>query len=130
MISSHTMGKNHYICASSCLFLIPSFLSRLIKNNILAYSGIVTTIVSINYWRNIEHGFRRDLDLYCSRFMCVICSSYYLRYSDNIYDIFLFCFLGKFLYFLYINGDFTKEKWYLYHITFHFILMLSGTLTV
>ena len=92
--------------------------------------GFGTTLASINYWRNIEYGFRRNLDLFCSRTMFTICSGYYLYYSNNIYDVVLFCFLVNILLFLYVKGDFKNEYWYVYHMTFHFMLMLSGTLTI
>ena len=124
------MINNHYICISSLLFLVPSFLALYINHNLLAYSGIVTTLASINYWRNVEYGTRRKLDLICSRIMITIGSSHYFYYSDNIYDIVLFCFLGKILSFLYNNGHFGKEIWYIYHMTFHFMLMVSATLTI
>lgn len=123
--------KNHYICASSLLFLVPSLLSFYINAHILGYCGIITTIVSMNYWRRVEYGFRRNLDLVCSRIMITIGSGYYLLYYNNtIYDIVLFCFLGKVLSVLYLTSDFKNEYWYVYHMTFHFMLMLSGTLTV
>ena len=122
--------KNYYICVSSFLFLIPSFLSFYVNHTILAYSGFVTTLASINYWRKIDYGFRRNVDLICSRIMILICSSYYLYYSKNIYDIGLYCFLIRILLFLYVKSDFKNEKWYIYHIAFHFMLMFSGSLTV
>ena len=124
------MKNNHYICISSLLFLAPSFLALYINHNLLAYSGIMTTLASINYWRNVEYGTRRNLDLICSRIMITIGSSYYFYYCDNIYDIVLFCFLGKVLSVLYLTSDFKNEYWYVYHMIFHFMLMLSGTLTV
>ena len=101
-----------------------------INYNIFAYSGFITTIASINYWKNIEYGFRRNLDLVCSRIMCLICSSYYLYYSSNVYDIVLFYLLVKILLTLYRCASFENEKWYIYHLSFHFMLMFSGSLTV
>jgi len=122
--------KNYYICLSSLLFLVPAYLAFYINYNILAYGGFITTVLSINYWRNNEYGIRRDLDLICSRCMCFICSSYYLYYSNNIYDIVLYCFLGKILLSLYLSANFKNKKWYIYHVGFHFMLMFSAILTV
>ena len=122
--------KNYYICCSSCLFLLPSFLSLYINHKFFAYGGIVTTVVSINYWRHIEYGVRRDLDLVCSRIMCLVSSINYLYCSKNIYDLIVFCFLANISHFFYVCADFKTENWHLYHVLFHISLTVSAIITV
>lgn len=127
IVTKNDIVNGQYLCYSSLLFLFPSIGCYYYNIEYLGIIGLITTIFSINLWREFHYGWRRHCDLFFSRTMCLIATSYYILYSKSIYDIIYCILIITVIFFLYNKSDFNdKTNWYKYHIAFHCILTITG----
>ena len=131
IITNNDVVNGQYLCYSSLLFLLPSFGCYYCNIEYLGTIGLITTIFSINLWREFHYGWRRNCDLFFSRVMCLVATNYYILYSKSIYDI-IYCILFIIIVvFFYNRSDFNdKKNWYKYHIAFHCSLSMIGIFTI
>jgi hypothetical protein len=54
---------NVLLTVSSCLFLIPAILAWHLYQPFFAILSLITSLISINYWRNPVPGIRKNADL-------------------------------------------------------------------
>ena len=66
---------------SSHFFLVPAYIAY--KNGYYGYAttSLITSIVSVNFWRDPVHGFRRNLDLVVAKVSFTI---YFLNGLSNV----------------------------------------------
>lgn len=117
-----------YLVLSSCLFLAPASVYYFNGFYLPGYCGFMTTIASINYWRDCKPGWRRDCDLVASRIMCGVGCYYFLTNVHGFYDYTIFTVLAITTYKLYCLASFGNVQWINYHILFHCVLTFSGLL--
>jgi hypothetical protein len=122
--------ESKYIVFSSCLFLIPTVYAFVKEYYIIASSGTIVTIVSINYWRECKLSVHRDCDLVVSKMMCGVGCWLFLTNIQNNYDYLVFIILFVTANQLYNNALFKNIHWIKYHILFHCILSFSALLTL
>ena len=102
---------------------------------ILIYSIllILTTIFSINYWRDAQLGWRRNVDLILSKITFTVgclCNLFYVNYLPL--KIAIFTLLPMMWYSYRYSSyliDQSNPEWVTYHFTFH-ILLAIGAISV
>jgi hypothetical protein len=114
------------LALSSCFFLIPSIYAY--KNGLYLYSILLlfTSIISVNYWRNAIHSWRRDLDLFFAKVSFVVFVLNGIYYIRNFpYVVTGYSGLFVLLYCYYLSDKYLKDKnnaWCKYHFLFHILL--------
>lgn len=119
---------------SSCFFLIPGGYG--FANNLMFFGfvSLITTIVSINYWRYAVEGPRRTADLVTAKVSFIIYFVTGCMFVRNItiliiavpgcLGIFLFYYLSN----VYWNKD--SSMWVYFHMAFHFCVAFEQFLVV
>ena len=121
---------------SSHFFLVPAYIA--FKNSYYGYATIslITTIVSVNFWRNPIPGFRRNLDLVVAKISFTI---YFLNGLSNVLNnrtnivssnlpAILICYYAS-----NVLSKYNLPEWTIFHFMFHFfvayeqILVFSGS---
>jgi hypothetical protein len=92
---------------------------------------IITSIISINYWRDATRGWRRNADLIFAKFSVLTASYYFIRYVT--YTPYLIITYTSFPIMLYVYNEATKRitennpNWVYYHVLFHIFLTIIGS---
>ena len=92
---------------------------------------IITSIISINYWRDATRGWRRNTDLLFAKFSVLSASYYFICYVT--YTPYLIIIYTSFPIMLYVYGEATKRitennpNWVYYHVLFHIFLTIIGS---
>lgn len=117
------------LCFSSLFFLIPSLYAF---NNNLKYYGLLsllTSIISINFWRNAIDGFRRKLDAVFAKVSFMIYFITGFNYIDDftVYITAWIICVGIILcfYLSHRQWDKDKESWIIFHMLFHFFVAIE-----
>ncbi len=118
--------QTKWILLSSGLFMIPSFLSYYKGLYLLSGLGFLTSIVSMNYWRKCCRGWRRNLDLYLSKLMCVVKLYYFIIYATKWTQYINYSIICSFAFISYLMANQNIKYWYLFHILFHIIIVYCG----
>lgn len=97
---------------------------------IVNFNASLATFVSINYWRNPEKGWRRDLDLIVAKYAIVV-GIYYIPFYVNYVPYLVFGCASIFMMFYayYYSSYYVNKKdpiWIKYHILFHTAVALSA----
>jgi hypothetical protein len=114
---------------SSCFFLIPGFYAFLIGQYFYLATSLVTTIVSVNYWRDAMPGIRRDADLFVAKgsftiyFLTGIIS---IRDKEILYIAWPVC-IGIISFYSLANWLWEKDscRWVYAHMCFHLFVGLE-----
>jgi hypothetical protein len=118
---------------SSCFFIIPSIYAFIRNIWWLGLLSFITALISINYWRYAIEGFRRNIDLFFSKFSFTIYFISGIYYIQNI-NIFLalpICVMIIFCYYM-SNKIWNDDSylWVFYHISFHFFVCLEQCIVI
>ena len=133
-------SQTKYLVLSSLFFFMASVYGFI--NNQLLYGiiSLITSIVSVNFWRDATYSYRRCLDLITARISFIIfffSGSYYA--SQNKHDLILFVWfsvvlLSIYCYYLshktYDVEDPKNNRWYKYHAMFHFLCFCGMVITI
>jgi hypothetical protein len=119
---------------SSLGFLIPAtyaFLSELYFHSLMMF---LTSVISANYWRKPTYSWRRDLDMFFSKFSFAVFVSIGIYYGWNTYfSIPTYIGLLIMIYSYYISYKLSRmkdESWYKYHLIFHFAIICELSMIV
>jgi hypothetical protein len=126
--------QSRWITLSSCLFMIPSYYAYL--RELYAYSILllITSLVSINYWRNATYSWRRTLDMIVAKITVTVFISngtYYIRDIPTL--IVGYTNLIPLVYCYYLSDKYHKAqnpRWVVYHCGFHFVLFYEVMLLI
>lgn len=125
--------KEYSLVISSCFFMIPGLFG--IFNNIclLGWLSVLTSIASINYWRNPMNNWRRWTDLIVAKLSFIV---YFINGITNIrnFHILVIGWLNTMLLmYCYYNANskwiVQNKSWIYYHMAFH-LFVASGQLIV
>ena len=111
------------LCVSSCCFLLPAIYGLLHGFMLYALVSSLSTIFSINYWRDAIMGWRRNIDLIMAKtcFVVYFCSGlYYVRELPYFLIGITGCIL--FLYAFYKSNKLFENNnpnWCYFHAFFH-----------
>lgn len=119
--------QTYYIILSSLLFLIPSIYSYINNQYLTAISLVISTVLSITFWSDARHTWRRIIDRTYAKF-----SFLYFVINGILYVTWLpflvigymglfgliFCYYMSNKYCCNINQN---DIWWKYHIAFHLI---------
>lgn len=122
------VGSN-YLIMSSCFFIFPGYYAYSEGLNLHLVTSAVTTLASINYWRNAVPGWRRTTDMLIAKM------SFLIYFSTGIYHIeeamvfriaWLICFVIAMCYFSSnkLWGE-DSHLWIFSHMSFHFFVALG-----
>ena len=117
-----SFSYSKYLVASSLLFLIPSYYAYHKNVYSIATALCITSLLSINHWRNAYYSTRRIMDVYWSRIASIvfICHSFYyvpiFIIVNNVGIMAWFYYQSWYQYTLDPLGN-----WYIYHMIFHAI---------
>jgi len=133
-IPSKKEGK--CLTISSLFFLIPSIYAGIYYIYSLSVLSIITTIISINYWREPKLGWRRDMDLIFAKISFVIYFFYGLHNIQNMIlcnnALTLYFSIVMIIVFYNLSNYFwisNNANWLYFHIIFH-MFVVFGQLTV
>ena len=126
--------QTKWLVISSSLFLIPAVYSLYKGLYLWSFLLCMTTLISVNYWRDAEIGWRRDLDLWFAKFIfCTFCAAmvYYVEYVPYAAFGYTALFLVLFLYYKSVQSYYYQhEHWWVYHALFHVFLTLEQCIIV
>lgn len=122
--------ETKWITCSSLLFIIPSGYLFKKKSYNLALLGGVTSLASINFWRDCRLGKRRNADLIISKLACGVGSYYYLINSKTKMDYLIYLTLASSSLKCYTLAKLSQKNWYVYHVLFHMLISSSATFCV
>ena len=120
-------NESKWLVLSSFLFTIPAAFA--FHHHLYSYSSLLlmTTVVSINYWRDARFSERRNLDIFVARTgFVVFFITGILRVTYTPYVIIGYTGTGCLALSYFISGKMWNEKnpnWYRYHMLFHLLLM-------
>jgi hypothetical protein len=137
-------SESKYIVFSSCFFLIPFIYGCINNQYFFAITSLLTSIFSINYWRDAKYCYRRSCDLIIARISCMIYVVYGCYYTAiNVYVPIIFIWYGLVLslfYFYYMSCNSvicvnesintSSNVWYKYHFMFHFIIFCGMMMVI
>jgi hypothetical protein len=120
-------NESKWLVLSSLLFTIPSAFAY--YHHLYSYSGLLllTTIVSVNYWRDAAFSWRRNLDIFVARtgfIVFLITGILYVTWTP--YLLVGYTGLGCLALSYIVSGKLWNENnpnWYKYHMLFHLLLM-------
>ena len=118
-----------WIVFSSSLFLLPAVYGLYKELYIWSILLCITTLISVNYWRDATDSWRRNLDLWFAKFIFCVFSAAMIYYVENeFYAAFGYTafFLILFLYYKSVQSHYYKyEHWWMYHVLFHVLLAME-----
>jgi len=113
------------------LFQIPTYYAYTNNMYVVAASTCITSLLSINYWRNPVYSWRRTADMYWAQIVGSIYFVWGCKHGGGhlgvpltIIMVWLYwqsCKLSK------INP---QEKWYIYHMLFHCSVTLNQCISI
>jgi len=125
---------------STSLFLIPTIFGFQQQHYALSLLSLITTIASLNYWRDPVPGPRKDADLVISKIAGIVYFWYGYNHLDNIHIRFAGYVNGACMLLFYHASCNTYARclahWKYYHMAFHVsvaigqMLILSNDATV
>ena len=131
MLSSYNHTK--YLVLSSFLFLIPGIYALLLKFYFFFILLFLTSLISAIYWIKPIYSWRRSLDLTFSKISFIIFFYNGILNVHNFYYILIgYSGIILILYFYYLSNTlFNKNNnWYIYHMLFHFIIMIEQLIII
>jgi len=125
IIVEHKISK--WLVLSSLFFTIPSVYAFAHKMYLFSILLAMTSIVSANYWRKATYSWRRNMDLVFAKISFVV---FVFKGVQNVNGVSFMVFgyggLVVLLYCYYLSEKLfamKNEKWYKFHMVFHFIMM-------
>ena len=121
-----TVAPTALLTLSSSFFIIPAIYAYRCELPGYAVLLVLTSLISMNYWRNATHGWRRNLDLVFAKISFVVFVSNGIIYVRTWpYVLTGYPGLLVLLYCYYMSN--TKHQvgdndWYKYHVLFHAIM--------
>jgi len=118
MVSITDWSYSKYVVASSFFFQVPALYAYRHDLYPEAVASFITSILSMNYWRDAKHSWRRDVDIYWARSAGLY---YFVNGVQYSYVGIPGCMLMLYLYYQ-SNVQYEKNKlgnWYMYHMAFH-----------
>ena len=113
-ITSFSYSK--YIVASSLLFLIPSYYAYQKNVYPIAAASCITSLLSMNHWRNAYYSTRRIIDVYWSRIASIVLiyySFYYVPIFIIVNNVGIMAWFYYQSWYQYILDP--LRKWYIYN---------------
>jgi hypothetical protein len=119
-----------YIVGTSFLFQIPCYYAYMNQCYYCASTLCITSLLSINYWRDCKYSWRRTMDIWWSRVIGGI-YIYYAFYHIPKLTMFNTTIMGWF--YCQSNLEYKKNpcsKWYIYHMLFHLAACINQSIFV
>lgn len=119
---------------SSCFFMIPGMYAFYHGVHLLAILSCITTLISINYWRDAVNGWRRNADLLIAKLSFVI---YFITGVVHIRDLHILLvgwpntafIVGTYYLANYLWSQ-RSDSWIFFHMAFHFFVSIGQLIVV
>lgn len=119
----------NYLILSSLFFLMPGYYAYISGLPLYLVTSTVTTLASINYWRNAVPGWRRTTDMIVAKVsfliyfitgVCRIKEVEILFIAWPVCAVIAACYISS-------NKQWEKDShtWIFYHMSFHFFVTLE-----
>ena len=124
--------QSKYLVVSSCFFLIPTFYGYTHKEYVYSSISLITSLCSINFWRDANYSYRRVIDHITAKVSFVI----YLKkgFQIIIYKPYLFISYGNLIGLLYCyymsNKCSETDIWWKYHMMFHLLVACNKIILI
>ena len=128
-------SQTKWLVFSSCFFLIPSFYGFIGNQLFFAIISLLTSVCSMNYWRDATYSYRRCIDHIMAKISFTI---YFINgvYYININNYMPFIVTGYGAFFLLLYCYYMSHKWahtnmwWKYHMMFHLLISYGMTITI
>ena len=121
--------QSRWIVGSSCFILIPSIYAFKKKQMFLATTSLLTTLCSINFWRDANYSYRRSLDHVMAKLSFTIYTIRgikQLSFSPHEAPGYVGLFMMLYCYYM-SNKHGDTELWMNYHMMFHLFISYTQT---
>ncbi len=126
-------NEGKYLIFSSCFFIIPCIYGFINNQYFYATTSLLTSIFSVNHWKNPTYSYRRVCDVIMARIsftIYIVSGCYYTNVNGHFIITFTgYSLLLLLLYFYYMSiissndkNYIINKKWYKYHMAFHFTI--------
>lgn len=119
----------NYLILSSFFFLLPGYYAYISGLPLYLATSSITTLASVNYWRNAVPGWRRTIDIIVAKASFII---YFVTGTCRIKEIevlFMAWPICAIIAACYISSNKQWERdshtWIFYHMSFHFFVALE-----
>lgn len=121
-----------WIVLSSSFLLIPPFYSFINGLHLYGFALLFSSLISMNFWRRATYSWRRTLDLVYCKGLFILFLGTGLIYVKGFFPL-IAGYSGLFLITMCynlscVNYTLKTNSWYMYHMAFHFFLMVEQLL--
>jgi hypothetical protein len=124
--------QTRWIVGSSCFIMIPSIYAFKKKQMMLATTSLLTSLCSINFWRDANYSYRRSADHFMSKLSFIIYvtqSVKQITYSSYAAPGYGGVFMMLYCYYM-SNKHGDTELWMNYHMMFHMFISFTQTISI
>jgi hypothetical protein len=124
--------QTRWLLLSSLCFLGPSIYGYKRNNYLLANVALITTICSVNFWRDATYSYRRTADVIMAKISFIIFIVYGVPYVTWIpFVVTGYTSLVVLIYCYYMsNKHSNSELWWKYHMMFHLLISYTQYIAI
>jgi len=126
--------ETKWLVLSSYFFIIPSYYAYINKLYLHSIILLLTSLISVNYWKKATYSWRRNMDLIFSKFSFIVFVSNGIFYVRRLHYVIIgYSGLIFLLYFYYLSiklSELKNNNWYKYHFGFHLIMTFEQIIII
>jgi len=124
--------QTRWVACSSCLFLIPSVYGYLCGRYFLATVALLTSVFSVNFWRDATYSYRRSIDCIMAKISFTIFTINGVIYITELPYMFSgYGALVGIIYCYYMsNKHGNSDLWWKYHMMFHVCVSFAQFISI
>lgn len=124
--------QSKYLVVSSCFFLVPSVYGYVNQQYFYGTVSLMTSLCSINFWRNANYSYRRTIDHIMAKisFLIYLISGFhYITFVPFLINAYGVLFAILYCYYMSNNSNNTN-KWWKYHMMFHLLISYNKMIII
>jgi hypothetical protein len=124
--------QTRWIVGSSCLFLIPSVYGYSCEQYLLATVALLTSMFSVNFWRDATYSYRRSMDCIMAKISFIIFTVNGVIYITKLSHLIsgygalvgiIYCYFMS-------NKHGNSDLWWKYHMMFHVCVSFAQFISI
>ena len=124
--------QSRWIVTSSCFFLVPCVYGYMREQYLLSAIALLTSIFSINFWRDATYSYRRSMDCIFAKISFFVYMISGVPYVTSIpFVVTGYSALFTLIYCYYMSnkhGD--SDLWWKYHMMFHLLVSYTQIVAI